>query len=137
MFYIAYHTDRLNILWYRVITLDGYEQSVINLLKFDSSGRIVEGYDMQGLHILSVTLTWDPYFTLYDCKKDQNKCSSKGYLTEIMNLLGDRMNFTWESHEEKHNNWGTTPISGPSNSSGTWGGVVGEIFKGNYQLSIR
>ena len=120
-----------------MITLDGYEESVINLLRFDSSGRIVEGYDMQGLHIISVTLSWAPYFTLYDCKKDQKTCSSKGYLTDVMNILGDKMNFTWESHEEKHNDWGTTAISGPSNSNGIWGGVVGEIFKGNYQLSIR
>ena len=54
-----------------------------------------------------------------------------------MNVLGDMMNFTWEAYRQESNNWGTKPISGPANSSGVWGGVIGDVFYGKYQLSIR
>ena len=136
MFYILYFKYR-EFLWYRTITLQGYKQSVLNLLKFDSNGKIIEYYDMQGLHIVSTTLTWAPYFTL-DCAINQHKsCKSDGYLAEIMDILGGMMNFTWEAPAEKNGNWGTKPTSGPANSSGVWGGIVGDVLRGNYQISIR
>ena len=139
MFFLTYQKEKINskLLWYRVITLDGYTQSAINPLSFDSKGKLIDEYDMQGMHIVSITLTWDPYFTIYDCTDEMKHCKAKGYLADIMNILGLMMNFTWESHGEKNGDWGTTAKSGPSNSSGVWGGVVGEVFKGNYQLSIR
>ena len=139
LFYMAYQLKDLaeEMLWYRVITLEGYSKSVINLIEFDSFGRLIENYDMQGLHIVSIALSWAPYFTLYNCTEKKTNCSSEGYLTDAMNILGEMMNFTWESHGEIEDNWGTTSISGPSNSSGVWGGVVGNVFSGKYQLSIR
>ena len=42
------------------------------------------------------------------------------------------MNFTWESHQEVNNDWGLNQYQ-----SGGWGGVVGNVFNGTYQLSIR
>ena len=59
------------------------------------------------------------------------------YLGEVMNILGDMMNFTWEVHRQEHGDWGTKPIHGPSNASGIWGCVIGDVFDGKYQLSIR
>ena len=140
MFYLAYsHPHLLNeLVWYRVITLTGYDKAVVHRLKFDASkGKVIRDYDMHGLHIVSITETWAPYFTLIDCTPDKKNCKSKGYLTDVMNILGSMMNFTWESHGEIDGNWGTTAISGPSNSKGEWGGVVGNVFYGTYQLSIR
>ena len=92
---------------------------------------------MQGLEIVSITLSWAPYFTLTNCKEDMTKCGGEGYLADVMDILGNMMNFQWQSHGEINENWGTTAISGPSNSSGVWGGVVGNVFNGTYQLSIR
>ena len=92
---------------------------------------------MQGLRIVSLTLAWEPYFTL-DCAVNQYKnCKSGGYLADVMDILGSMLNFTWEAHAEQNANWGTKPISGPYNSSGVWGGVLGEVLKGNYQISLR
>ena len=54
-----------------------------------------------------------------------------------MNTLGAITNFTWEVLRQKDDNWGTSPISGPANASGIWGGMVGDIFYGSYQISIR
>ena len=140
MFYLAYsHPHLVNeLVWYRIITLSGYDKAVVHRLTFDdSNGKFIRDYDMQGLHIVSITETWAPYFTLIDCTPDKKNCKSKGYLTDVMNILGSMMNFTWESHGEIDGNWGTTAISGPSNSEGEWGGVVGNVFYGTYQLSIR
>ena len=45
-------------------------------------------------------------------------------------------NFTWECHGDVNDNYGTTPLSGPANDSGTWGGVVGDVFYGRYHFSM-
>lgn len=139
MFYVVFqHQYRNNELaWHLVTTLNGYKTAVVDPLKFDFSGKVIKGYDMQGLHIVSITESWAPYFTLLDCDSDRRNCKNEGYLTDVMNILGSKMNFTWESHGEKDGIWGTTAISGPSNSSGVWGGVVGSVFNGTYQLSVR
>ena len=140
LFYFAYHTNQppdYRIKWNQVTTLRGYSQSVVNNLQFDSLGKIREKYDMQGLHLVSLTLSWAPYFTLYGCNKFGTGCNSKGYLTDVMDILGKMMNFTWESHKEPNDNWGTNVVSGPPNSSGVWDGVMGEVFNGKYQFSLR
>ena len=139
MFYLAHQNQyRANeIVWYRVTTLTGYEKAVVHQLRYDSEGNVLKDYDMQGLHVVSISESWAPYFSLFDCTPDKRNCRSEGYLTDVMNILGTMMNFTWESHGEIDGNWGTTAMSGPSNSSGVWGGVVGNVFNGTYQLSIR
>ena len=119
------------------MTLHGNNKSIVNQMEFDSNGRLIEEYDMKGSHILSITLSWAPYFSLLNCSDDGQDCKSEGYLTDVMNSLGNMTNFTWESHSDIDGNWGTTVVSGPSNSSGTWDGVVGHVFNGSYQLSIR
>ena len=91
---------------------------------------------MQGLHIVSITLNWDPYFTLLDFT-DNKYCRIEGQLTGVMNNLGEMINFTLESHGEMNENWGTNAISGQSNSNKVWGGIVRNVFNGTYLLSIR
>ena len=139
MFYLVYQTelDPRKTLWYQVTSLNNYTYSIINQLELDSNEMPIKHYDMQGLEIVSITLTWAPYFTLVRCKEDMTNCGGEGYLADVMDILGDMMNFKWESDGEINENWGTTAISGPSNSSGVWGGVVGNVFNGTYQLSIR
>ena len=65
------------------------------------------------------------------------ECTENSYLGETMNILGDMMNFTWEVHRQRQGDWGTKPKYGPSNANGIWGGVIGDVFYGKYQLSIR
>ena len=139
MFYLVYQTelDPRKTLWYQVTSLNHYTYSIINELELDSNEMPIKHYDMQGLEIVSITLSWAPYFTLVHCKEDLTSCGGEGYLADVMDILGSMMNFKWQSHAEINENWGTTAISGPSNSSGVWGGVVGNVFNGTYQLSIR
>ena len=70
LFYVVYHDNDSAInemAWYRIMTINDYKKSVVNQIKFDSNGRLLERYDMQGAHIVSITLSWAPYFTLLNC----------------------------------------------------------------------
>ena len=131
------------LVWSQVLTIDNYNQFVVNPLRFyPTNGIIVEEYNLQGLHLISMTLSWAPYFTVSNCKegnhpKGPNKnCETSGYLHETMNLFAKSLNFTWESHNEPDNKWGTAPLSGPANVSGEWGGIFGYIMRHEYQISV-
>ena len=144
-FYWIYKDVRYTneMMWNQVLTLDNYDQIVTNQLTFNpTNGIIVEGYNLQGLHLVSMTLSWAPYFTVSNCQEGNHpkgfnkKCDTSGYLHETMNLFSRTLNFTWESHAEPANKWGTAPISGPANVSGEWGGIFGYLMRHDYQFSI-
>ena len=139
MFHLMFfkENENRNPIWNQIISVQECGKGIINRISFDSFGRIEENFDMKGLNIRAVALDWEPYFTIPNCKIKDNDCKENTYLGETMNVLGDMMNFTWEAYRQESNNWGTKPISGPANSSGVWGGVIGDVFYGKYQLSIR
>ena len=85
----------------------------------------------------SSALSWEPYLSITNCADTGQECNSKGYLADVMDILGVMMNFTWESHAQREKDWGIIPISGPPNASGIWGGVIGDVFNGTYPLSVR
>ena len=135
MFYLIYlkETDgRWSTIWYRVITLSGYEKAIINVVQLNDDKMIKEHYELNGIHITSLSLSWTPYFLLSGCNENGKFCKSEGYLSNLMDELGKLLNFTWESHQEVNNDWGLNQYQ-----SGGWGGVVGNVFNGTYQLSIR
>ena len=135
MFYLIYlkeNDSRWKTSWYRVITLSGYEKAIINVVQFNDDKMIKEHYELNGIHITSLSLSWTPYFLLSGCNENGKFCKSEGYLSNLMDELGRLMNFTWESHQEVNNDWGLNQYQ-----SGGWGGVVGNVFNGTYQLSIR
>ena len=139
MFYVVYMANESlpTFSWFRVITLNSSNQSAVNPLKMDLKGKVIEGYNLQGMHIKSSALSWEPYLSITNCTDTGQNCNSKGYLADVMDILGVMMNFTWESHAQKEKDWGIEPISGPPNASGIWGGVIGEVFNGTYPLSVR
>jgi hypothetical protein len=53
-----------------------------------------------------------------------------------MDVLSRMYNFTFVSDRDVAGDWGTLPKSGPMNLSGEWGGVMGGVIKGEYDLSI-
>ena len=123
----------------RVVTVLNVEQVVVNKLNFNSFGIIIEDYDLQGMHIQSTTVSWPPYIFLSEECKDPtlyNACKAYGHLVDALNVMGKMSNFTWECHGNRNDDYGTTPLSGPANASGTWGGVVGDVFYGKYQFSM-
>jgi hypothetical protein len=84
-----------------------------------------------------MTSTWEPYLKLYGCNDEKNHCKSEGYLTDVMDIMGNMMNFTWVAHGRKDGNWGAEPLPVALNSSRIWGGVQGDICYGDFQISIR
>ena len=53
-----------------------------------------------------------------------------------MEEIGKMFNFTWTCDQEPNGDWGSVPISGPSNLNGTWGGVLGNIVNGDYAFTL-
>ena len=132
--FITYYRQRFehNVHVVENITLSGYEKAIINVVQFNDDKMIKEHYELNGIHITSLSLSWTPYFLLSGCDENGKFCKSEGYLSNLMDELGRLMNFTWESHQEVNNDWGLNQYQ-----SGGWGGVVGNVFNGTYQLSIR
>ena len=138
MFYLTYESkQKQSFLWKHVISVQGYKQKVQNVLQFDSRGKLMVKNDLQALHIEAMTATWEPYLKLYECNEEQTKCKSEGYLTDVMDIMGKLMNFTWEAHGRKDNNWGVSILPVSSNSSRMWGGIAGDIVYGDYPICVR
>ena len=141
-FYWLYESsENRNVLSYnRVITVLNVKKVVVNSLSFNNFGYINEDYDLQGMLIRSTTVSWPPYIFLSEgCKNPKNynaECKAYGHLVDALNVMGKKSNFSWECHGDPNDNYGTTPLSGPANASGTWGGVVGDVFYGKYQFSM-
>ena len=140
MFYLAYGADtptKQALSYKLVVTLSGYRKAIINPITVDAHGKIVKNYNLQGAHIVAMSLSWAPYFFLLNCNEQGKECESQGYLKELMDELGATMNFTWESHKDINDDWGIVSKNCIFNSSGEWGGVMGSVINGDYQLSMR
>ena len=70
------------------------------------------------------------------CDENGRNCINSGFLADMMDSLGLVFNFTWESHAPPDGSWGVTPIDGPANRSGTWGGAMGSVVNGEYHISL-
>ena len=90
--------------------------------------------DLQGIHITTITGEWRPYVNIVNCDQTGKTCAIEGFAVDIMDGAAKLMNFTWNA--EISNDWGLTPKSGPYNTSGDWGGVMGNIVLGNYEVSV-
>ena len=122
----------------QMVSLKNSKHIITTPIEFDSVGKVGLEKDLRGLHINCSTLSWYPYFQLKDCKgKNYTNCGGEGYLADIMNIMGKRLNFTWSCDAEPDGNWGhLESISGPKNASGAWGGVMGLVTNGSYPLCV-
>jgi hypothetical protein len=115
----------------RIISIQNNKKILVQSIKCDSKKKPKN--DMEGIHLTCLTLSWPPYVDLLDCN---DGCTSVGYLPDLFNLLGERLNFTWHCDAEPNEDWGVVPVSGPANISGVWGGVVGKVATGMYPFSL-
>ena len=134
-FYLVYLGNTKTI-FKQVISLSDNHQTLVSDIDFDHFGFIMEDYNLQGVHIVSNTISWAPFFVVEDCNQLGQKCKSSGFYADYMDALGSTLNFTWESYKDPDENWGTTPTDGIYNRSGTWGGVFGSIIHGKHHLSL-
>ena len=122
----------------QIVSLKNSNLITTTPLEFDYLGKVVLEKNLYGLHINCSTLPWWPYLELNNCTgKNKTKCHGEGYLADIMDIMGRRLNFTWSCDIEPNGNWGhLETISGPKNASGFWGGIQGHVKNGSYHLSI-
>ncbi len=136
-FYVA-KSDSEEIEWLQILTINNQAQVVKNELQFDEFDRVKEIYDLQGLTIIATSLSWPPYVTLGQCNSKGFKCKTKyGLLVDLMDLWSQELNFKWDFYKDVNDDWGLKPKSGPYNESGEWTGVLGDVVKGKYQLSLN
>ena len=69
-------------------------------------------------------------------KDDGMTCENEGYLIDLSKMAENLFNFTLVSLRDPDNDWGVTPKSGPYNRSGTWGGVMGGVINGEFDMSL-
>ena len=136
MFRAHDNSDDLETKYYRIISIKGNENVLLQPLELSVGGQLSEVSSMEGIHINCLTLSWAPYLTLSGCDGGGKNCKSVGYFADLMNIAGEHLNFTWSCDKEPNNDWGIMQISGPSNASGTWGGILGDIIKGKYPLCV-
>jgi hypothetical protein len=110
LFYLAVSSEH-GVQWYQVITLkSGCAMTELQFSK--ETFQIVEDYNLNGLTIYSLSITWAPYLSLEDCDKSGENCKTYGYLKDYTDIIAKRCNFTWESHKEINEDWGVLPKSG-------------------------
>ena len=137
LFYIAYQDDTSTKTKYmQAITVRKNNNAILNPIVFNNNGVIIEKYNLKGMKIFSMTLSWAPFFTVENCDSNGKNCDCYGLYGDLMTEMGRIMNFTWDSHIDPEANWGVRPISGPFNKSGIWGGVMGSIINGDYPISL-
>lgn len=60
-----------------------------------------------------------------------------GMLADLQDIACQSLNCTWEcSKPEDGLGWGLSPISGPPNVTGVWGGVLGSVLYNKVSLSL-
>ena len=81
--------------WFQIITtISGYSKS--ELLFWGNTMKIEEDFDLQGLRLNSISLSWQPYLNMEEC--NGHICSHQsGYLKDYMDILSKEFNFTYES----------------------------------------
>ena len=70
--------------WKRVLTLNNESKVVTNDLDFDKDGRIIEKYNLEALHLISITQSYEPYLKLDHCDTSGRHCF-KSYVKQIQN----------------------------------------------------
>ena len=111
--------DREKLSWFQMISLSS--GSVVEEIKFyPGSFLVYQDFNLNGLSVTSITLSWAPFFTIDNCDKKHFKCATGyGYLGDYMDMLARRYNFTYISYKDQNDDWGTVPKEGPFNLSGT------------------
>ena len=135
-FYLAYPGPEKTE-FKQVISLLNNTKTIVSDLRFNQFGHIIEEYNLEGSKIFSNTRPWAPYFMMDGCNENGRNCNNTGFLADYMDALGGVLNFTWDSHQPNDGRgWGVTPIEGPFNKSGIWGGAMGSVINEEYHMSL-
>ena len=107
LFYI-YHDQN----WKQVLIINGNSQVVINDISFSDHGLAIIQQNLQGLKLITTSMTWNPQVIISECNSQGFDCNYEGFLVDLMNLWTKKLNYTWEIHQNE--DWGLIPKSGKS-----------------------
>ena len=115
-----------------IISLQNNTKTLVQDVEFTESNQMIKNYNLEGLELYSNTLSWAPYFIISNCNDKGQECEMSGFETDLMNEMGNIVNFTWTSHEDnKDGSWGTV------NENGVWTtGPMSSVMKGEYHMSM-
>lgn len=108
-------------------------QAVLANHQYDCIGntckKLFKEYNLQGAKLIGSTLPWDPWLTMEQCETSGQSCRVSGILADLMNIIGNKYNFTLELSKADH--WGLLPTSGCWNDpnatfSGVWGAIAND-----------
>ncbi len=135
LFYVLEYSIR-SLQWHQVLSLKS-SYTMDKLAFYGDSRKVLEKYDLNGMSIRSISLTWSPYYILEDCDAEGLCSKDSGFLKGLMDLIRQDLNFTYVTYVEPSGDWGVIPKSGPFNTSGEWGGVMGSVVNGDFDMSIN
>ena len=113
LFYI-YHDQN----WKQALIINGNPQVVINDISFRDNGLAIIQHDLQGLKLITTSMTWNPQVIISACDSQGLDCNYEGFLVDLMNLWSKKLNYTWKIHQNE--DWGLIPKSGKSCSRIPW-----------------
>jgi len=58
--------------------------------KIENSLCVRESYDLQGLVVKSIGLTWSPFFIIENCTATMKNCSVSGTLYDLMLIAAEK-----------------------------------------------
>ena len=144
MFYLNTGTS-----WKIITYVKNTEKAVFQNLDLGQNLESIERkWDLQGLTVTSTSLNWMPYNGLSDCDNITNICkNSEGIAMIIANNVAKDINATITHIMEPDGTWNMNiPIelkmansmnrSDLRNHDIHWNGVMGNVFKGKYQMSL-
>ena len=115
-----------------IISLQNNTKTLVQDIEFAESNQMVKNYNLEGLELYSNTLSWAPYFIISNCNDKGQECEMSGFETDLRNGMGNVVNLTWTSHEDKKGgSWGTV------NENGVWTtGPMSSVMEGEYHMSM-
>ena len=122
--------------YHNILSLQNNTKTLVQDIELTENNQMVETHDLEGLKLISNTLSWAPYFSISNCKDMHNDimrkdCEMSGYLNDFLNAMGNIANFTWTSHIPADGSWGTM------DKNGVWvTGPMGTVIKGEYHMSL-
>ncbi len=136
-FFLATFQDETMILR-SVINTKHFKQPVVSNLP--SSGVIPEYYDLGGESVKSISMNFPPYLflepTVDVSSSSRLPAKASGLCAAAAQNVATQFNFSLMHYLETEGSWGLEPVDGGFDMNGTFEGVIGGVFTGDFDLSI-
>jgi hypothetical protein len=119
----------------QIVTLSNSTKVIINKIQ-DTNGTFQEAQNLQGLHVICLSMPYLPFLEIEGCNEHGRNCYTTGMVADFQDAICQLLNCTWECQIPTEHGWGVRLISGPFNKSGVWGGAMGGIVNNQYMIGM-